>query len=293
MTGRRVGARAVIPLFPLGAVLVPGLVLPLHIFEPRYRRLMQDLQTRREDDRAFGVVAIREGWEVGEDGVTAMFDVGTLAVVRDISPYPDGRYDLVTNGDARFRVIALAESDAPYLMAEVEWLAEDGVTAMFDVGTLAVVREITPYPDGRYDVVTNGDARFRIHALAESDAPYLMAEVEWLAEDGAGDGAAAEAAVLAQGVVRRFDAYRSAVAETGAIEAAQMLELPADPRILSYLVAVAMVLDLSDRQVLLEAATTSDRLRLEAALLARETLIVRELPSLPAVDLARTTSALN
>ena len=233
MTGRRVGARAVIPLFPLGAVLVPGLVLPLHIFEPRYRRLMHDLQTRREDDRAFGVVAIREGWEVGEDGVTAMFDVGTLAVVRDIVPYPDGRYDVVTNGDARFRVIALAESDAPYLMAEVEWLAEDG------------------------------------------------------------EGEGAEAAVLAQGVVRRFDAYRSAVADTGAIEAAQMLELPADPRILSYLVAVAMVLDLSDRQLLLEAETTTHRLRTEAALLARETLIVRELPSLPAVDLARTISGLN
>ena len=233
MTGRRVGARAVIPLFPLGAVLVPGLVLPLHIFEPRYRRLMHDLRTRRDDDRAFGVVAIREGWEVGEDGVTAMFDVGTLAVVRDIVPYPDGRYDVVTNGDARFRVIALAESDAPYLMAEVEWLAEDG------------------------------------------------------------EGEGAEAAVLAQGVVRRFDAYRTAVAEAGAIEAAQMAELPEDPRILSYLVAVAMVLDLSDRQLLLEAATTTDRLRLEAALLARETLIVRELPSLPAVDLARTISGLN
>ena len=70
-----------------------------------------------------------------------------------------------------------------------------------------------------------------------------MAEVEWLAEDGEGDDA--EAAVLAQGVVRRFDAYRGAVADTGAIEAAQMLELPEDPRILSYLVAVAMVLDLS------------------------------------------------
>jgi len=233
VTSRQVGARAVIPLFPLGTVLVPGLVLPLHIFEPRYRHLMQDLQTRREDDRAFGVVAIREGWEVGDEGVTAMFDVGTLAVVRDISPYPDGRYDVVTNGDARFRIIA----------------------------------------------------------LAESDAPYLMAEVEWLAEDGPGDDA--EAAVLAEGVVRRFDAYRSAVADTGAIEAAQMLELPEDPRILSYLVAVAMVLDLSDRQLLLEAATTTDRLRIEAALLTRETLIVRELPSLPAVDLARTISGLN
>ena len=233
MTGRQVGARAVIPLFPLGTVLVPGLVLPLHIFEPRYRRLMADLQTRRDDDRAFGVVAIREGWEVGEEGVTAMYDVGTLAVVR----------------------------------------------------------EMVPYPDGRYDVVTNGDARFRIIALAESDAPYVMAEVEWLGEDAPGDDA--EAALLAAGVGRRFDAYRAAVAAAGAVEAAQMAEMPNDARILSYLVAVAMVLDLSDRQLLLEAATTTERLRIEVALLARETMLMTELPSLPAVDLARTISGLN
>jgi len=228
-----VGARAVIPLFPLGTVLVPGLVLPLHIFEPRYRHLVRDLLTRPEDDRAFGVVAIREGREVGQDGVTAMFDVGTLAVVREIVPYVDGRFDLVTNGDARFRVVALAESDAPYVMAEVEWLAED----------------------------------------ADEDA--------------------AESSVLAQGVTRRFDAYRAAVAAVGAVEAAHMLALPDDPRILSYLVAVAMVLDLADRQRLLEAATTADRLRLEVALLARETMLMSELPSLPAVDLARTASGLN
>lgn len=233
MTGRQVGARAVIPLFPLGTVLVPGLVLPLHIFEPRYRRLMADLQTRRDDDRAFGVVAIREGREVGADGATALYDVGTLAVVREIVPYPDGRFDVMTNGDARFRVLALAESDAPYVMAEVEWLAED----------------------------TEGDD--------------------------------AEAEILSRGVVRRFDAYRAAVASTGAVEAAQMLALPDDPRILSYLVAVAMVLDLSDRQLLLEAATTRDRLRIEVALLARETTLMQQLPSLPAVDLARTSSGLN
>ena len=233
VTARQVGARAVIPLFPLGTVLVPGLVLPLHVFEPRYQRLVHDLQTRREDDRAFGVVAIREGREVGEDGVRAMYEVGTLAVVREIVPRPDGRFDLMTNGDARFRVIGLAGSDAPYLMAEVEWLAED----------------------------------------AAGDEP--------------------EAALLAAGVRRRFDAYRAAVAAAGALEAAQMLELPEDPRILSYLVAVAMVLDLADRQLLLEAATTTGRLRRELPLLGRETMLVRRLASLPAVELARTPSALN
>ena len=122
---RQVGAREVIPLFPLGTVLVPGLLLPLHVFEPRYRRLVHDLQGREPDHRAFGVVAIREGHEVGERGVKALHDVGTLAMVRDVHPYPDGRFDLRTNGDARFRIHRLVDEGTPYHCAEVECLAED------------------------------------------------------------------------------------------------------------------------------------------------------------------------
>lgn len=222
-----------IPLFPLGTVLVPGLVLPLHVFEPRYRRLVADLQARPDDDRGFGVVAIREGHEVGETGVRALHDVGTLALLRGVTPYADGRSDLVTNGDARFRLHRLVETDAPYPCGEVEWLDE---------------------PEG---------------------------------------GRPDEVVAAAHAVVRRFDDYRAAVARTGAVEAAQMLELPDDARTLSYLVAVAMVLDLRERQSLLEAATTLDRLRQEVGLLGRETGLVREVPSLPAVDLARTPSGLN
>jgi Lon protease-like protein len=228
-----VGAREVIPLFPLGTVLVPGLILPLHVFEPRYRQLVHDLQQREPDDRVFGVVAIREGHEVGERGVKALHDVGTLAVVRDVQPYPDGRFDLRTNGDARFRV----------------------------------------------------------HALVDAGTPYHCAEVEWLAEDDPGD--AETAARLSAEVCRRFDAYRAAVTLAGAVEGSQMLAMPDDPRTLSYLVSAAVVLDLAERQRLLEAPTTVDRLRLEMSLLARETVLLAELPSLPAVDLAGTPSGLN
>ncbi len=70
-------------------------------------------------------------------------------------------------------------------------------------------------------------------------------------------------------------------------------EMPDDARTLSYLVAVAMVLDLRERQALLEAVSTVDRLRAELALLGRETRLMRELPSLPAIDLARTPSRPN
>lgn len=109
-----------LPIFPLGAVLFPGLVLPLHIFEPRYRRLVRDLLNGPEP-RRFGVIAIREGRETGERGVTALHDVGCVAMVREITELDDGRYDMLTIGTERFRLGALDES-LPYLSADVELL---------------------------------------------------------------------------------------------------------------------------------------------------------------------------
>ena len=75
-----------LPLFPLGAVLFPGLVMPLHVFEERYRHLVRDLVARSDDDgpRQFGVVAIRRGWEVEVDaGGVTLFDVGCTAEKSD------------------------------------------------------------------------------------------------------------------------------------------------------------------------------------------------------------------
>lgn len=114
----------VIPLFPLGSVLVPGLVLPLHIFEPRYRQLIADLEGADDDGRGFGVVAIREGREVGADGVHALYDVGTFASLREVTALPDGRFDIVTVGAQRFRILELIDGQ-PYAQARVEILDED------------------------------------------------------------------------------------------------------------------------------------------------------------------------
>jgi len=121
---------ALIPLFPLGTVLVPGQVMPLHIFEERYRTLVRHLaELTSDDERGFGVVAIRHGREVGEDGVEALFEVGCQALLRGIDPYPDGRFDIVTVGGPRFRILDL-NAQEPYLQAEVEFLPEtDGENA--------------------------------------------------------------------------------------------------------------------------------------------------------------------
>lgn len=118
-------ARAIIPLFPLGSVLYPGLALPLHIFEERYRLLVSHLSAGESDiERSFGVVAIRAGHEVGAASVSTLHEVGTTAVLRRVTPYPDGRSDIVTSGSRRFRLHAVDDS-LPYLQGEVTWLADE------------------------------------------------------------------------------------------------------------------------------------------------------------------------
>ncbi|WP_035868569.1 LON peptidase substrate-binding domain-containing protein [Cryptosporangium arvum] len=116
----------IIPLFPLGTVLFPGVVLPLHIFEPRYRALIRDLMTADTRSRQFGVCAIRQGWEVGEDAVTALYDVGCTAELRQVHPYRDGRFDVVNVGRDRFRLLEVlpSDGDVPYLRARIERLPE-------------------------------------------------------------------------------------------------------------------------------------------------------------------------
>jgi Lon protease-like protein len=122
-----------LPIFPLGTVLFPGLVLPLHIFEPRYRTLIRDLMNRPPDHaREFGVIAIRGGWEVPAGtpgGLTAggsltLYDVGCTAEIRQITEHPDGRFDIVTVGRRRFRLADVVQDPAPYLVGEVTMLGE-------------------------------------------------------------------------------------------------------------------------------------------------------------------------
>jgi len=112
-----------LPLFPLGTVLYPGLLLPLHVFEERYRQLVRDLMDGGEP-RQFGVIAIRKGRETGIDGVDALYEVGCTALVRRVAEHPDGRYDLITSGAQRFRLTGLDHS-APYLQGDVDFLPDE------------------------------------------------------------------------------------------------------------------------------------------------------------------------
>jgi uncharacterized protein len=124
-----------LPVFPLGTVLFPGLVLPLHIFEDRYRDLVHHLQSLPDGTpREFGVVAIRQGWETlpssGPAGPTrletpvALHEVGCTAELRQVTELPDGRFDIVTVGRRRFRIERVDADRSSYLTAAVEWLPE-------------------------------------------------------------------------------------------------------------------------------------------------------------------------
>ncbi|MGE3284866.1 MAG: LON peptidase substrate-binding domain-containing protein [Pseudonocardia sp.] len=113
-----------LPLFPLGTVLLPGAALPLHIFEPRYRQLTVDLVTGHVPGKQFGVVAVREGWTADDDGLAGLHPVGCTALLRDVRRLPDGRYDIVTRGARRFRVLDLDSESRPYHTARVEWIPD-------------------------------------------------------------------------------------------------------------------------------------------------------------------------
>lgn len=115
-----------LPLFPLGHVLMPGRALPLRIFEPRYRRLLGDVTAAGGAGR-FGVVALTAGLEVdnGRDDRAPQFaQVGTVAEILEVHPEADGTASVLTGGSQRFRIVQLAETSAPYLQAEVTYLDE-------------------------------------------------------------------------------------------------------------------------------------------------------------------------
>ena len=112
-----------LPLFPLSTVLFPGMRLPLHIFEERYRLLVAQLRAQPEP-RRFGVIAIRKGREVGAHGIAALHEVGCVATVRQITPHADGRFDLDTVGTERFRLLRVDDS-LPYFQGEIEPLKDE------------------------------------------------------------------------------------------------------------------------------------------------------------------------
>lgn len=243
-----------LPLFPLNTVLFPGLVLPLNVFEQRYRAMMRDLLKLEEDaPRRFAVVAIRDG--------------------REVAPSAPGMPDAT----------ALRERGA------AAGFGDDPARALHTVGCVADAATIREKKgDGGFDVLATGVTRFRLLSV-DASGPYLVGEIEDLPEER-GEGAE----VLASGVERAFRTYQKRIAGANERSlAGSDQELPDDPSVLSYLVAAAVVLDTPTKQRLLEAPDTASRLTRELRILRTESAVVRKLPSLPAVDLTRQPTSPN
>ncbi len=278
-----------IPLFPLGSPLFPGVVLPLQIFEPRYRRLVADLVARPEGSgpRSFGVVAIRQGWEVERVApAEALFDVGCTAVLRAVTPQADGGYRLVTVGADRFRLLdVVVADDPPYLQAEVEWLGEEEAAEEAAGDAEGLVTEpgtLTPADDEVAASVAKGSLDLLVSNVSGLFARYVT-EVAALRSGGGPLEVddEEEAELLADLGLDGSDADGSGADTPDAAAEALLRQVGDDARGLSYLVASAALLTTDDRQALLAESATRRRLAAESRLLRRELTLLRELGAVP------------
>jgi uncharacterized protein len=117
-----VGVREQLPIFPLNTVMFPGVNVPLHVFEDRYRALVHHLLAISDKSmRLFGIVAIREGYEVGQHGVHSVHRVGCVVQMTSVEPYEDGRFDIEVVGRRRLRLDGL-DTSGEFLVGDVETL---------------------------------------------------------------------------------------------------------------------------------------------------------------------------
>ncbi|MEI6849159.1 MAG: LON peptidase substrate-binding domain-containing protein [bacterium] len=283
-------APKLIPLFPLQLVLFPGVALPLHIFEPRYRLMVKRCL---ELNQAFGVI------RSGTDGLS---EIGTLAEIREATRYIDGRWDIVALGTQRFRVTNFDRS-APYLQAEIELLDEavgepaervrataERVSDLF-IDYLELLRGVD---EGEHDHNHDDDDEEEEGEYIEDDEVTPEAIDEALEEE--------QGAALSQEVVSEIE--RLLVASNTAAGPAKITEYNAgddespddegdpdgellataidrlsgsdDPVGLSHVVGGVVQLSIEQRQALLEAPDALARLTLLAAHLDRENLLLAE-----------------
>ncbi len=115
-----------LPLFPLPTVvLFPGVFLPLHIFEPRYREMVEDALAT---DRLIGMVLLRDGWDSDYDGCPPVYPIGCSALITHCEKLPDGRYNIVLRGLDRFRIVEEDQTRA-YRRARTAAVADRELTA--------------------------------------------------------------------------------------------------------------------------------------------------------------------
>jgi len=170
-----------ISIFPLtGAILFPGLQLPLHVFEPRYRALVKDALAR---DRRIGMIQPQRS----EEGAP-LYTVGCLGKIGEVEALDDGRFNLVLQGEARFRLVRELEVTTPFRQIEAELLAEEEFPALSPIERASFEREARRFADAQgyavdWDAVTRLDDESLIDGVSQI-APFDAAAKQALLEAG-------------------------------------------------------------------------------------------------------------
>ncbi|HSU03225.1 MAG TPA: LON peptidase substrate-binding domain-containing protein [Nocardioides sp.] len=212
-----------LPMFPLSTVVFPGMSVPLHVFEDRYRMLVNHLLTVDDPaERVFGTVAIREGYEVGDHGAQSVYRVGCILQLTEVERNDDGTFDIVAVARERMKLEEM----------------QRGVD--FPQGVVAAVPE------------------------PEVDVPQQVLDR----------------------ARSTFTAFRAAMTELAGDPFSGTL--PRDPDYLAWTLSALTPLPMAERQSLLEADDTTERLVLVTRLLTEELRAINVIPSLPATQVART-----
>ena len=175
-----------ISIFPLpGALLFPGMHLPLHIFEPRYRAMMSDAMAR---DRRIGMIQPRDA----DSAKPALFDIGCVGRIAEFEALDDGRYNLVLEGLTRFRLIRELDVTTAFRQVEADWAEFEGDSADPDPLGLALradlEREARRYAEAKgyaidWSAVERLDDEALVNGVAQV-APFDVATKQALLEAG-------------------------------------------------------------------------------------------------------------
>ena len=173
-----------ISIFPLpGALLFPGLRLPLHIFEPRYRALVADAMAR---DRRIGMIQPRPTGPGDADEPPDLFAIGCVGRIADVEMLDDGRSNLVLEGIARFRVLRELDVTTPFRQVEAELLAEPDDQVLAAIERAGLEREARRFAEASgylvdWDAVGRLDDESLVNGIAQI-APFDSAAKQALLE---------------------------------------------------------------------------------------------------------------
>ena len=270
-----------IQLFPLHTVLAPGIALPLHVFEERYRRMVRRCL---EASEPFGIVLIHRGSDTAprpsEADSLTLAGVGTFAEIREADLLPDGRWNLLVVGSGRFRIRHLSRGPAAAWEAEVEPVADEPGDREAEAELVArVTRRFVEYlhmlqpRDGEEVEPIDVQVEVEVQDPDADDEDEPDEDGVDDDDDGVDDDDGDEPRGSddpGEGV-----GTHDVVELGGPAQLVEALRIPDDPSSLSFLLTGILQVEPARKQALLEAVTAEERMRGLDELLTREIGLLR------------------